>query len=72
ESSITANVVVNEAGSEQPDGGSRSLGVSPATTPPAVAIIGNVLVGPHRLPSRQGVDPAFDNWGLLNTEIDQA
>jgi hypothetical protein len=69
ESCITANIVANEAEHEPRDAGTRSLGLAPATSPPAVAITGNVFIGPLGLPKRDQVARALDRWDLLNTVI---
>ena len=45
------------------------MGLSPAVTPPAVAVTGNVFIGPPRLPKRHDVPRAFDSWDPLNTVI---
>ncbi len=66
ESCITANIVANEAEHEPRGQRTRSLGLTPATRPPAVAITGNVFIGPPRLPRR---DQAAPGWDLLNTVI---
>ena len=70
ESCVTGNVVANEVEHEREDQRSHSMGLSPAITPPAVAITGNVFICPPRLPRRHHVPAAFDQWDLLNTVID--
>jgi hypothetical protein len=67
ESCVTGNVIANEAGHEPLT--SNSLGLHPGAIPPAVAITGNVFIGPPRLPRRENVPPSFDDWDLLNTVI---
>jgi Inner membrane component of T3SS, cytoplasmic domain/Family of unknown function (DUF6519) len=67
ESCVTGNVVANEVEHEW-QVRSHSLGLFPATTPPAVAITGNVFISPPRLP-RRDVPPAYNGWDLLNTVI---
>jgi hypothetical protein len=69
ESCVTGNVVANEVEHEREDRRSHSLGLSPAITPPAVAVTGNVFICPPRLPRRHHVPEAFDSWDLLNTVI---
>jgi Family of unknown function (DUF6519) len=69
ESCVTGNVVANEAEHEGESQGSRSMGLFPATEPPAVAITGNVFIRAPRLPRRENVPPAFDHWDPLNTVI---
>lgn len=70
ESCVTGNVVANEVEHERENQRSHSMGLSPAMTPPAVAITGNVFVCSPRLPRRHHVPPAFDSWDPLNTVID--
>jgi hypothetical protein len=70
ESCVTGNVVANEVEHERQNQRSHSMGLSPAITPPAVAITGNVFICPPRLPRRHHVPPAFDSWDPLNTVID--
>jgi Family of unknown function (DUF6519) len=69
ESCVTGNVVANEVGHEGENQRSHSMGLSPASTPPAVAVTGNVFICPPRLPSRHNVPAAFDSWDPLNTVI---
>jgi hypothetical protein len=69
ESCVTGNVVANEAEHEGENRRSRSMGLSPATEPPAVAITGNVFIRPPRLPGRDHVPRAFNSWDPLNTVI---
>jgi hypothetical protein len=70
ESCVTGNVVANEVEQDREgQGSSHSMGLSPATTPPAVAVTGNVFIGRPRLPRRHGVPGAFDSWDLMNTVI---
>jgi hypothetical protein len=70
ESCVTGNVVANEVEHERENQRSHSMRLSPAITPPAVAITGNVFICPPRLPRRHHVPPAFDSWDPLNTVID--
>ena len=69
ESCVTGNVVANEVEHERENRRSRSMGLSPATEPPAVAITGNVFIRPPRLPGRDHVPRAFNSWDPLNTVI---
>jgi hypothetical protein len=69
ESCVTGNVVANEAEHEFENRRSRSMGLFPATEPPAVAITGNVFIRPPRLPRRDHVPRAFESWEPLNTVI---
>jgi hypothetical protein len=69
ESCVTGNVVANEAEHEAESRRSRSLGLLPATEPPAVAITGNVFIRAPRLPRRDNVPAAFDSWDPVNTVI---
>ena len=69
ESCVTGNVVANEVEDDQENQRSHSMGLSPVTTPPAVAVTGNVFISPPRLPRRHGVPRAFDSWDPLNTVI---
>src|SRR5580704_914668 len=69
ESCVTGNVVANEVGPEGEGQASYSMGLTPAITPPAVAVTGNVFIGPPRLPRRHDVPAAFDQWDLMNTVI---
>lgn len=69
ESCILGNVVANEAENEAEGRTSHSIGLLPATDPPAVAITGNVFICPTRLPRREQAPEAFDSWDLLNTVI---
>jgi hypothetical protein len=74
EACVTGNVVANEVEHEERNWKSHSMGLHPATTPPAVAITGNVFVGQARLPRRHHMphDAHLENWQLLNTVIDYA
>ncbi len=75
EACVTGNVVANEVEHEQRNWKSHSLGLRPATTPPAVAITGNVFINPPRLPRRHRMPPQdayLEDWHLLNTVIDYA
>lgn len=69
EGCVTGNVVANEAEHEDESRRSRSMGLFPATEPPAVAITGNVFIRAPRLPRRDHVPRAFDSWDPLNTVI---
>ena len=69
ESCVTGNVVANEVEQDRENQSSHSIGLSPATTPPAVAVTGNVFICPPRLPRRHDVPRAFDSWDPLNTVI---
>ena len=69
ESCVTGNVVANEAEHEGEGRRTRSMGLFPATEPPAVAITGNVFIRPPQLPKRDHVPQAFDSWDPLNTVI---
>jgi hypothetical protein len=70
ETCVTGNVVANEVERERENQSSHSMGLSPATTPPAVAVTGNVFIGPPpRLPRRHDVPSAFNRWDPLNTVI---
>jgi Family of unknown function (DUF6519) len=69
EGCITGNVVANEVEQDQGSQRSHSMGLSPATRPPAVAVTGNVFIDPPRLPRRHDVPRAFDSWDPLNTVI---
>jgi hypothetical protein len=69
ESCVTGNVVANEAEHEGEGRRTRSMGLFPATEPPAVAITGNVFIRPPRLPRRDHVPQGFDSWDPLNTVI---
>ena len=69
ESCITGNVVANEVENERENQRSHSLGLSPATEQPAVAITGNVFVCPPRLPRRDHVPPTLSGWDVLNTVL---
>jgi hypothetical protein len=64
---VTGNIVANETGQGQQEGISSSLGLYAATTPPAVAITGNVFITPPRLPGRHDVPASLDQWDALNT-----
>ena len=69
ESCVTGNVVANEAEHEGESRRSRSMGLFPATEPPAAVITGNVFIRPPRLPKRDHVPRAFNSWDPLNTVI---
>jgi len=69
ESCVTGNVVANEVEHERENQRSHSMGLSPAITPPAVAVTGNVFICPPRLPRRHHVPPGFESWDPLNTVI---
>ena len=62
ESCVTGNVVANEAEHEGESQRSRSMGLFPATEPPAVAITGNVFIRPPRLPRRDNVPQNLESW----------
>ena len=70
ESCVTGNVVANEVEQEPDNQRSHSMRLSPAITPPAVAITGNVFTCAPWLPRRHNVPAAFDRWDPLNTVID--
>ena len=75
EACVTGNVVANEVEQEQRNLKSHSIWLRPAITPPAVAITGNVFIGPPRLPRRHHIPPDnthLEHWQLLNTVIDYA
>jgi len=69
ETCVTGNVMANEVEHERDNQRSHSMGLSPAVTPPAVAVTGNIFIGPPRLPKRHNVPRAFDSWDPLNTVI---
>ena len=64
ECTLTGNIITNEAGDEI----DRSVILVPriVRNTAAVAVTGNVLVGPSRLPDRTPEAP-FDTWDGLNT-----
>ena len=64
---VTGNIVANETRQGQQEGITSSLGLYAATTPPAVAITGNVFITPPRLRRRQDVSAPIDQWDALNT-----
>ena len=68
ECAFTGNVVTNEVEQVETN---RSLVLRPQLLGqvPAVAVTGNVLVGPAQLPFRPNPAP-FDTWNGLNTIID--
>jgi hypothetical protein len=72
ESCVTGNVVANEVDHDREDHASYSFGLTPAITPPSVAVTGNVFIGAPRLPRRQHMPAGFDTWDLVNTVIQDA
>jgi Inner membrane component of T3SS, cytoplasmic domain/Family of unknown function (DUF6519) len=64
---VTGNIVTNESGHSPLEGTNSTLGLYAATTPPAVAVTGNVFIPPPRLRGREDVRAPLDRWDVLNT-----